>query len=1008
MRDKSRTLTVINTGVRDKSSETSVVTRYVGGGGGVVGSSGGGEYIDKATWDEVFQLSKADPSNPNSWVLTILPVVKEMTALVVRVTSALIFASGESGKKVTDVAVAADKDDKSKVSDEVLASTAWVGTQFDDLDKRFLSKIYDDRTPYMLNVGDLFTAENDARLQGKTETDDVTVNEAIHSNEFISGFTGGKGWAIRLKEYLNSAGVTENRAVGEFDDLIVRGTLRVFEFVVSQMLGENDNRTFTGMMEVDHYDPETGKVWLGTQEGKLYNTFRKDDIILVQQYNGMPSEDNGSYITKQYELVIDEAGTGDLSLGEDRLDWVTFKNFASPMEGAKVDIIAKGDTFVRIDNLTDPDRKGIIQMMTVGESTPYMDVIYGRKTDPDNALKSRLGNLQGVYNHLFGWLKDFGAYIANLYAVGEFRIAHTGEDVADKIEMVKGAFRTNFSQSYFELTDEGNFLTNGTFSGDLEGWVLGESGTEFLTLDGMAIYANRNIMTANSKFAGRAVYDDRNVLRIFNSDVRQLNTDIKKFGTHKEYVAMDGSEDEPSYEYTEVTDTAYLVIRLHCLSGGTVEFGFEDNDADNDTFPFTSVEVEQRTEEYIFTAEGIWTGSGDFVVRSTGDIYISMAMLSDKPFENLMTTTRTWIEQDAGRIALLGQKINRTNGYVTDLGIELDAVNEHLLLYVNKTDENAASISQLQIDTEGISTLVTSVQSDLSDVESTANTALTNARDALWEAQDAAYDASVAKSNAATALTQSSNAISILAANFDDGGNVLSSSGISVYVTEAMSKIVITADNVDINNGVVVIDSDSAKIGHFDVSTKGIDMDSNSDAYINFGWSGTKFIRINASGDTALFTGRHDSGAIMSLEAYGSYATALTLLGNTSGSGYGYALKSVGNTYLVSRQGNEGVTIGGLALTYSHGTSFKNPYNAFVSVNTAWVDFLIMTGDADLPDPSSCPSGKVLFVKFNGHTLNGNIIGRASVSSTPSVAHGNLSAFYISNGVYWYEFLSVD
>lgn len=712
------------------------------------------------------------------------------------------------------------RNESGDITDESVMSSARVIDEIENslrnLDERYLSKLRDDRTPFKLNVGDTFVSEVNSILKGVTEADDILVNEAIHSKEFISGFTAGKGWAIRMKDYLNAAGVNEQRSVAELDDLIVRGSMKVFEFVVSQMLGENDNRTFTAMMEVDHYDDKTGKVYFDNKDGRLYNPFRKDDVILVQQYSGMPTQENGFYVTKQYELVIDEVG----------VDWVTFRDFSSPMEDATKGLITKGDTFVRIDNLTDPNRKGIMQIMTVGEDTPYMDVIYGKKTDPDNALKTRFGNLQGIYNHLFGWLKDFGAYIANLYAVGEFRIAHTGEDIADKIEMTKGAFRTNFNQTYYDITSVDNHLKNGSFSGEMDGWVMGESDTDFLLINGVALYANRNLMTANSKFAGRAVYNDKDMLRIRNSNVMQTNGDIKPFGTHKEYIPMDGSEEEPSYQYKEVTDTAYLAMRFYCNGSGTLEFGFDSVDTSQDAFPFTTMEVDKRIEAYQMEVSGIWNGEGNFVVRCTGDIYIEYVTLTDKPIDNLLVTTRTWIEQDAGRIALLGEKINNAQGYITDLGIELDAVNEQLNLYVTKTDTHESQISQLQIDTNGIRTTVASVQSTLSNTTATANSALSKAQDALWEAQDAAYDASIAKSNAATALSQSSNAIDILAVNFDDNGNVIATSGIKTYVDNAVSGIKLTADNVDINNGVVLIDKTSAKIGGFIVNSDSIVSDS--------------------------------------------------------------------------------------------------------------------------------------------------------------------------------------
>lgn len=95
------------------------------------------------------------------------------------------------------------------------------------------------------------------------------------------------------------------------------------------------------MMEVDHFDKESGKVYLDTQDGKLYNPFRRDDIIMVQQFNGMPNSSNGSYVTKNYELVITEAGCGSTADGENRLDWVKFDSFTSSIEGATPDKLIK-------------------------------------------------------------------------------------------------------------------------------------------------------------------------------------------------------------------------------------------------------------------------------------------------------------------------------------------------------------------------------------------------------------------------------------------------------------------------------------------------------------------------------------------------------------------------------------------------------------------------------------------------------------------------------------------
>lgn len=544
----------------------------------------------------------------------------------------------------------------------------------------------------------------------------------LSSKDFISGFTSGKGWAIWFKDFLNSAGIIEKLACMEVDELTVRRVLRVFTFIISQMLGENDNHTFTSCLEVDHYDPETGKIYLKTKDGQLYNPFRKDDCVMVQQFNGMPSEENGYYVTKYYELLIAEAGCGSLGDKEKRLDWVTFTNFSTTMEGTADTLIKEHDTLVRVDNLSDPDRKGIIQLMAVGNHTPYIDFIYGKKTDSENALKGRFGNLQGIYNHLFGWLKGFGAYLTNLYAVGEFRMAHTGEDIADKFEMVQGAFRTQFRQMQYNMTEEANFFTNASFLDNLSGWVVGESHTKFFLVGDKPIYMNKNLYTDNSTFVGLASYGGKSMLRISNSEVRQPNGNIRKPGTHKEYRP---SITEITEGYVEVPDTLYLSIRYICTRSGELSFGFSREGVpvtDVGALPYTCIEVTKGTDYVVLQYQGTWAGEGDFEIKCTGEVYVDTLSLTDHPLDNYKIETSTKFEQDASHIAILGNRINKAEGAITNLGIELNSAKESIRLYAQKVDANTASISQLKITVDGIDSAVTSVEGDIAAAEARIET----------------------------------------------------------------------------------------------------------------------------------------------------------------------------------------------------------------------------------------------------------------------------------------------
>lgn len=581
-------------------------------------------------------------------------------------------------------------------------------------------------------------------------------DDTIGSPDFVSGFLDGKGWRLANNPTTNAAGVQENKYNLELDNLIVRGTMRIFEMVVSQLLGENDNRIFTAMLEVDHYNPETGRVYLDTHEGRMYNPFRKDDYIMVQQYNGMPSTENNHYVTKRYELIVTEVGSE--GSGEDMLAWVKFKNFTSSMEGATAEqLITKRDTFVRVDNLTDPDRKGIIQMMTVGSDTPYMDIIYGLKTDPDNALKGRLGNLRGITHPLFGALSGFGEFLQNLYATGDFVLRRTGESIDTKIQMLQNQFATRFAQTSYEATEENNYLHNGQFLTAIgyndeqliDGWTIDDTDESQFWVDanGLPVMVNGAATVSGNHRVSIDNNEGRNMLHIQDSGVKQSNDLIRKPGTHKEYTQPSAEKGEDGMNttgdsYTEVQNTLYISARIYAKTAGTLTFGFEGCKAvegKTNDLSAQSVSVPYSAEWQTVELNGKWNGTGDFVLRYTGDIYVALLTITDEPLDNLSKTVSTQILQTAKNIKLLGQNIDKVNGTTTQLGIELDAEKEAIRLYVDKRygELNTTLSSRIEIEAgridlintwqdstnEKISGIYTDIDSITARVESVTNTA---------------------------------------------------------------------------------------------------------------------------------------------------------------------------------------------------------------------------------------------------------------------------------------------
>ncbi|MCC8095373.1 MAG: hypothetical protein LIP05_08455 [Tannerellaceae bacterium] len=362
----------------------------------------------------------------------------------------------------------------------------------EESDLKYLRKDIADSAKELISFLDGIDVIGEALIDRLVVDNGAMFRDILSSEEFISGFPAGKGWAILWKEVLNAAGMKERKAVMELDEVTVRGVMRIYEMIISQQRGENGTRLTSDQMHVHSIDPEQRKIYLDTEKGVLYNPFRAGDILMVQQYQGLPTAENGYSVTKQYELAVVDAGIGSLSDKEERLDWITYKSFVGDISS-----VAARDVLTRVDSLTNFDRKGIIKQTSVEEGAPYLDVIYGMKTDPDNAVRTRLGRLSGIVNYWWGQLQGYGLYSENAYLLGDFRL-RTGDNVQTLFEMVEGMLRSAMQTMTYTLTEEDNFLTNAAFTRDMECWIH-DSNIVFFEADGELINTGNNFMTEKTR-----------------------------------------------------------------------------------------------------------------------------------------------------------------------------------------------------------------------------------------------------------------------------------------------------------------------------------------------------------------------------------------------------------------------------------------------------------------------------------------------------------------------------
>lgn len=459
----------------------------------------------------------------------------------------------------------------------------------------------------------------------------VLFKKRVGSHTFISGFPNGFGWDIAPYKRVNSAGVEEQKYRLEIDDINVRGSLRVYEFIVSQLRGENDNVIFSGMMKVEYYDHATGRIYLDTGNGLLYNPFRSGDILMVQRFGGMPTVENDYNIIKQYELRVDQVGIGNLSDGENRLDWITFVNFA----GDKADI-AQGDVLARVDSVADSTRKGIVKITTIDEvGAPYMDVVYGMKTDPDNATKARVGNLSGIRTKSGIDLTGvWGIYGNGAYFENSTYILDTGNTIEQEFSVMDGKFESSIEGIRNDMSLEaGNILQNSSFSKNTDYWVT-ENSISFWGHDGAFIYANDSFVSEKSGVSD--IYQDgsRNVLRIKDSYILQRN-EVINIPSHE----IEAAE----YDYS-------FSLHYRVVQAGTLAVGFEGSGL------YVSMSLEPSSSYRKLSKAGKWDERGDFRISFDGEILIYGVSLFIDNLADSIIKLETRIEQTEESIKLAATK----------------------------------------------------------------------------------------------------------------------------------------------------------------------------------------------------------------------------------------------------------------------------------------------------------------------------------------------------------------
>ena len=175
--------------------------------------------------------------------------------------------------------------------------------------------------------------------------------------------------------------------------------------------------------------------------------------------------------------------------------------------------------------------------------------------------------------------------------------------------------------------------------------------------------------------------------------------------------------------------------------------------------------------------EGVWNGTGDFAIRYTGDCYIAIASITDKPLSEFSKSVSTQIIQTAENIKLLGENVDNVNGKTTKLGIELDAEKGEIRQYVKETDEKNRKDTSSQI-TQTADSITSSVDEKLygkDGVLETARSEIKQTSDSITSTVEAnKKDADGKFTSVNSSISQHADEITSLVSSVDAHGKSIS------------------------------------------------------------------------------------------------------------------------------------------------------------------------------------------------------------------------------------------
>ncbi len=349
-----------------------------------------------------------------------------------------------------------------------------------------------------------------------------------YNGTFTSGFAGA-GWQV---DY----GVTEAaKASATFDNLTIRGQMRVYELLIQQIRATNGSVLVSSSSKALTVTASDDPLWTVNGVQLTFNGANATLETTLYAITTSTSTEAGADRTHYHGFLVGDLiraqqmewdGSGFAGVFQSDLEVTSVSNLYT-YQGARVstasDAPAVGYDFVRLGSASDTTRQGVVYLTSDDDNAPFIDIVDGvaahSQWNTAGKIRARLGKLSGITDAEFGTLDGYGLWSDNVYLTGS--IYATDGIFNGTVYATDGIFSGTVYASAGTFTGAitaqsgsiDGFLTIGTSGGIYQG-----TGTAGTPTNGVKLFNDNGIGQIASYDGGTKTF------RIGDDDVRYLIT----------------------------------------------------------------------------------------------------------------------------------------------------------------------------------------------------------------------------------------------------------------------------------------------------------------------------------------------------------------------------------------------------------------------------------------------------------------------------------------------------